>query len=139
MIKEKIQKNKGFVILFAVTISAILLSITLGVSNIAFREIKFSTNARYTNDAFFAADTGAEHALFNEKSTGTFCEDMTSCDFVFTGLGNNGQACALVTINKTDSTYVTVISRGYSIGDSPTCNSANPNRVERRLEVTYLK
>ena len=51
MIKE-IKKNKvypnretrrGFVILFAVTISSILLSITLGVLSVAFRELKFGT------------------------------------------------------------------------------------------------
>ena len=39
--------------------------------NISLKEIKFGTSARDTNDAFFAADTGAECALFNDKSTQT--------------------------------------------------------------------
>ena len=61
---KKLKNKKGFVILFAVTLSAILLSIALGVSNIAFNEAKFSTSVKNTNDAFFAADVGAEQALF---------------------------------------------------------------------------
>lgn len=67
MIKRNLKNNKGFVILFAVTLSAILLSIALGVANIALKEIKFGTSAKDTNDAFFAADTGAECALNNDK------------------------------------------------------------------------
>ena len=68
MIKKSIKKNKAFVLLFAVTLSAILLSIALGVSNITFRELKFSTNARDSNNAFFAADTGAECAEYYDKA-----------------------------------------------------------------------
>src|SRR3989338_669621 len=79
MIKIIIKKNKGrvpyeakgfrsgFVILFAVTLSAILLAMALGISNIAFKEVRFGTNARDPNDAFFAADTGLECSLFNDK------------------------------------------------------------------------
>ena len=44
---KKIQNNKyyknGFVILYAMVISSILLAITLGVLNIALKEINFST------------------------------------------------------------------------------------------------
>ncbi len=78
MIIEKIKKNKacpnrearrGFVILFAVMISSMVLAIALGVTNIAFKEIKFSTSAKDTNEAFFAADTGAECALYYDKSS----------------------------------------------------------------------
>ena len=58
MIILKIKKNKGFVLIFAVTLAAILLSIALGISQIALKEIKFGTSAKDTNDAFFAADTG---------------------------------------------------------------------------------
>src|SRR3989338_6549604 len=73
---KKSKKNKGFVLLFAVTLSSILLAIALGVSNVAFRELRFSTNARSTNDAFFAADTGIECALNYDKSPGSSFEDI---------------------------------------------------------------
>lgn len=64
----KFQRSRGFVILFAVILASIILAITLGISNIALRELKFSTSAKDTNEAFFAADTGAECALFNDKA-----------------------------------------------------------------------
>ncbi|MFA6177304.1 MAG: hypothetical protein WC694_00175 [Candidatus Paceibacterota bacterium] len=133
---KKIKNSRGFVILFAVTLSAIFLSIALGVSNITFREIRFSTSAKDTNNAFFAADSGVEQALLNEKS-GTPCADGLLCEYIFLGFGNNNQSCAIVTVDKIGSTVV-VVSKGYNIGDS-SCNSTNPNRVERQVEISYLK
>ena len=166
MTKINLQKNNGpapyeakgfrsgFVILFAVTLAAILLSIALGVSNIALREIKFGTSAKDTNEAFFAADTGVECALFNDKfDSNSFIEEggsgNVSClggsislnrsypfwDFVVPELGNDRQSCAKVTVDKNTSTTI-IISKGYNIGDE-NCNSTNPDRVERQLEVRY--
>ncbi|MES3031743.1 MAG: pilus assembly PilX N-terminal domain-containing protein [Patescibacteria group bacterium] len=154
---RKIKKNRGFVILFAVTISAILLAVALGVGNIAIRELKFSTSAKDTNDAFFAADTGIECALANDKSSGssfvssggqnnvqclgesiTPSESGSVWSFVLSGLGGSEQGCAKVEVNKTDSTTTIVTSKGYNIGaDDPTCASSNPNRVERELRTIY--
>ena len=125
----------GFVILFAVTISSILLAIALGVSNIALKEVKFGTNARDTNNAFFAADTGAERALFIDKPPGSACDPPCASSFVISGLGSSGQSCVKVTIGKTVE-LTTIISKGYNIGND-SCNSTNPDRVERELKVTY--
>ena len=74
MFEKKTKKNKerGFVILFAVTLSSIILSIALGVANIALKEASFSTSARSTNNAFLAADTGAECALFHDRLIDSF-------------------------------------------------------------------
>jgi|SRR3989344_1948235 len=154
------ESGAGFVILFAVTLSAIILAIALGVANIALKEVKFSTNARNTNDAFFAADTGAECSLFYDKLSGSLfpitgpgssitCASTTttpsfsgtantgSYDFIISGLGSSGTSCVKVNIFK-DKTVspikVTITSTGYDIGDS-NCNSTNPNRTERKLEI----
>ncbi len=169
MINKTIQKNKflyrkkqdGFVLLFSVTIASILLSIALGVANVAFRELKFSSSGRDTNNAFLAADTGVECALANDKlSAGVFpidgpatnisCAGNTitpvftstvttgSYDFIIPNLGSSGSACAKVNITKNegvDPTLVTVTSNGYNVGDG-SCNSTNPNRTERRLRVS---
>ncbi|MEX2029196.1 MAG: pilus assembly PilX N-terminal domain-containing protein [Candidatus Paceibacterota bacterium] len=134
MIKN-LQNNKGFVILFAITISSILLAIALGVSNIALKQVKFGTNARDTNNAFFAADTGVERALFLDKPPGIIC-DPAPCTFAISGLGSSAQSCVKVSITKT-SELTTIISKGYNIGDAPLCDSTNPDRVERELKVTY--
>jgi hypothetical protein len=127
MIIKNIQKNKAFVLLFAVTISAILLAIALGVANIAFREVKFGTSAVDTNNAFFAADVGAECALYYNRTpnppynfanafqsspdamncAGTTDIEVTKSStediwtFVVSNLGSTGQGCAIVTVNKT--------------------------------------
>jgi hypothetical protein len=164
MTLKKIKKNKGFVILFAVTISAILLSIALGVASIARQEIKFGTSAKDTDNAFYAADTGIECAEINDKTTPNYfpvsgpatkitCASSTannitpvftsatnSYDFVVTGLGTNNASCAKVNIKKMvnadSSVSTTIIAKGYNIGDE-TCSSTDPNRIERELQVSY--
>ncbi|HAS80779.1 MAG: hypothetical protein UR25_C0003G0019 [Candidatus Nomurabacteria bacterium GW2011_GWE1_32_28] len=150
MQKEKIKKNKGFVILFAVMLSSIILAITLGVVDIAYKEIKFSTSVKDTNNAFFAADVGSECALFHDRVSNLFLESTAptfSCNnisisttespskvwtFNVAGLGGSDNACALVTVDKTDPTMTTIISKGYNDG----CIPGN-NTVERQIELTY--
>ena len=129
--------RSGFVMLFAVTLSAILLSIALGVTNIAFKEVRFSTNARDTNDAFFAADTGAEYALFNDKA-GNICSPNLSCSFTIPQLGSNGQSCANVTVTKTAGPPIvtTIISKGHNKTIGGNCDSSS-DIVERQIEVNY--
>jgi Tfp pilus assembly protein PilV len=138
MKKMNFKKNKGFVILFAVTISSILLTIALGVANIALKEIKFGTNARDTNEAFFAADTGTELALFNDKSTSSSYASGSYTPFSVFGLGSTGQGCTYVTVDKTSPPTTKVIAKGYNTGVnmSGVCTSVS-NSVERELKTTY--
>ena len=147
MYKIKIQKNKnndGFVILFAVTISSILLAVALGVASIALKEVKFTTSAKDTNNAFLAADTGIEYALFNDKPpTSAYVPPPLSkqtWNIVVAGLGSDGTSCAKVIITKDSTrapfTTTSVVSKGYSVGDS-LCNSTNPERIERELDSNY--
>lgn len=149
-------KNQGFVILFAGTISAILLSIALGVANIAFKEVKFRTSDKDTNVAFFAADTGADCALFYDKSdqnkfpaggpaTAITCagENVSVSfnaevyDFTITNLGDLGQGCAKVTVDKTAviPPLTKIISNGYNNGGGSCVQSSNT--VERQIELNY--
>lgn len=158
MQKEKIKKNKGFVILFAVMLSGIILAITIGVLNISYKEIKFSTSAKDTNDAFFAADVGAECALFYDRADRTknaFTGDATlNCNesdinfnisnppsnwtFLVSRLGNENKSCAIVTVDKSNSSTTKIISKGYNDGgeNDGSCTQVE-NTVERQLELTY--
>ena len=153
IIKNKIKSKKGFVLLFAVMISSIILAVSLGVANIAYKEVKFGTSAKDTNDAFLASDTGAECALNYDKSvvssnafTGTAGPNISCAgasitisgssspwSFIIPGLGSLGQGCAKVTVTKTSST--SIVSKGYNTG-SPSCTPGS-NTVERELDVTY--
>lgn len=130
--------RSGFVLLFAVTLAAILLSVALGVVNIAFREVKFGTSARDSNEAFFAADTGLEQAFLNDKNGNyTLQEGETSNLWNITvfGLGSTGASCATVTIAKDyiPELRTVIISKGYNVD----CSSNNPNAVEREIKVIY--
>jgi hypothetical protein len=145
---KKLQNKRGFTLLFAVTVSAILLAIALGVADIAFKEVKFGTNARDTNEAFFAADSGVEYVLFQDKPGSTPYvlsppNSMNMWGITLTGLGSTGKSCAIVSITKDGQTsppdvFTTIISRGYNTGgDDPSCASSNPDRIERELRVSY--
>jgi hypothetical protein len=133
---QKLKNNQGFVILFAVTLSALLLSIALGVANVALKEIKFGTSAKDADNAFFASDTGTEQALYNDKTSGFFPDGNVS-NFIVSGLGSTGTSCANVTVDKRTST-TTIVSDGYNIGSSGgLCLPNNPNSVQRELKTTY--
>jgi Tfp pilus assembly protein PilX len=153
--------DKGFVILFAVTLAAILLTITVGVANIAFKELSFGTSARDTNNAFFAADSGIECALLYDRSTPenniftgtapsmnctgvavTLTGSAPNWRFVLNNLGTTAKNCAIVTVFKdtvSNAPYTStqIVSKGYNIGDAGTCTSTNPNRVEREIRINY--
>ena len=158
--------RRGFVILFAVTLSAILLTIAVGVANIALREVKFSTNARNTNDAFFAADVGIECAEYYDRTPpdnsfiGTSPIQMNCAGnddiviknvisnkwtFAVSGLGSTGKGCAEVIVDKTGSCGTAsfpdcVISKGYNNAtvatNSDQCDFSS-NAVEREIKVIY--
>lgn len=153
----KVKRNEGFAILFAVVISSIILAVALGVAEISLKEIKFSTEAQQTNNAFFAADTGAECTLFNDKSTSnSFVQNGSSgtvtClggsiilsgrypfwTFILSGLGSTGQGCARVSVNKSNSSITSVVSRGYNNGGKVAgfCRQGL-NTVERELDLNY--
>lgn len=59
--------QSGFVLLFAVLISSIVLAVGAGVFNITRKELILSRASRDSQFAFFAADTGAECAFFWDR------------------------------------------------------------------------
>lgn len=63
-VKNIKKKNKGFVILFAVLVSTIILIITAGIFNFAIKSSILSSYAEESQIAFYAADTGMECALY---------------------------------------------------------------------------
>jgi|GEM_PF-1480114 len=143
LVDKKDNKNSGFVMLFAVVLSSIVLAMTLGVLDIALKEIKFGNPAIQSNDASFAADAGVECALFNDKSTSNvFVPSVPSgvrrvqCvglnpivtgiypdfDFTLANFSSNSinKKCASVHVNK-NGFITTVTSKGYNKGDAMGC------------------
>jgi len=61
--QNKKNKSYGFVLLFSLLISSILLATGLGISRLMVRQIGLASLSRESQVAFFAADSGMECAL----------------------------------------------------------------------------
>jgi len=61
---QKIKENKGFVILFAVLISSMILLVSVGIFKSIQNEVILSSTARESQRAFYAADSALECALY---------------------------------------------------------------------------
>ncbi|HEU5114394.1 MAG TPA: hypothetical protein VFT82_01350 [Candidatus Paceibacterota bacterium] len=174
------SKREGFAMLFAVLVASVLLAVGLSIFNLTVKELTLSASGRESQFAFYAADTGAECALYWDfKGTDIFatstdnrnpspsnpdCVDTISQPAQTISITNyvtytgypiartansavtqftlnipsvNPQDCAIVTVIKDSSsglTKTTIDARGYNTACTDT---ANPNRVERALKVTY--
>jgi hypothetical protein len=162
--KEK-SRHAGFVILFAVIISAMITLLGAGIFTVAFKETVLSSTASESQIALFAADSGMECTLYHEfieapgdpdlwcagdtillpSSTG-----VTDYEFRFPMQGS--PSCGYVTITRDVPREVPdpafpgstitqlgteVVSRGYNV-----CLDENPDMqsrflVERRLKVWF--
>ena len=156
-IKNKEKKQDGFVVLFTVLISVIVLVLATGIFNIALKETELTISAKESNLAFYAADAGSECALYYDLKQNAFnpvspivpeCKDGTVADFdnisptLFTfEFELSPRSCATVEVNKNfdigGTSYTRIISQGYNI-DCAQLDSFDTNRiVERLLEVKY--
>lgn len=138
-----------------------LLLVSMGMINIAVKQAFLSSASRESQNAFYAADTGAECAIywdvknptgFSAFSTSTGSTISCNADAANTSgktnpvpnvVGGNSQStftmtmlpdpyCATVTVTKLNDGTTRIESLGYN-----TCDSSNPRRVERAVRVTY--
>ncbi len=158
------SESNGFVALFAVLITAIILALTIGLTNIAYKEATLASSAKDGARAFFAADTGSECGLYadskNAFTTGASFEcagddtlDGNQTDSngfkVFHFEINSGikKSCVYVRVKKGDTegavgteTYTRIISEGYNIScdDVDSLDSKDiPHAVSRVIRVSY--
>jgi len=148
------NRNRGFVLMYSVLVSSLLLSIGLAIFNISSKELQLSGAAKGSQFAFYAADSGLECVQYWESKSNAFATstktDITCGGMVFKGMGGNGYDepstftidsapnskepyCTIVSVVKKDLPRKTIIeSRGYN-----TCNTQSPRRVERALRLKY--
>ncbi len=151
------SKQKGFTLLLSVLVSSIILSIGIAIFNITFKEIKLSSAGRESQFAFYAADSGAECALFHERknnvfATSTISNFNISCNAeehevtvindpiggvytrTFSMELESNRYCSNVTVTKLVGPpfRTTIESRGTN-----TCNVSDGRRVERAIEVSF--
>ena len=154
------SQARGFVILFTILISAIILMIGLGIFSVATRETVLSGTAREAQAAFYAADAGVECALYAQSlpgggpfsttspggtfscgSTGGFpnqvsVNSVSPFEF-YISIGSGPDAtCSHVTVIES-GTERKVVAQGYNLCDSAGHPAKNPLLVERDLYTSY--
>lgn len=152
--------NQGFVILFAVLISSIILLIGVGMFRISIKETILSSTARESTAAFFIADAGIECALYadvklerlTESGGNMFVSDCSHFQFRNNAVtttsstqmnirlrNDNNMSCVHIEIEK-DNTATTIISRGYNVCNMPFAPAINnPLILERQLFIQYSR
>lgn len=156
--KKKKTKDSGFTLFVAIIITATLLLISTGIASIAVKENFLTSSSRESQYAFYAADTGAECAIYWDvkNNTGlsafaTSTGSTISCNqdinnpsnpspstvggntvSTFTMTFNPDPYCAIVTVTKANDNTTKIESLGYN-----TCDPANGRRVERAVRVSY--
>jgi len=131
-------RNTGFVLLFTILVSSIILLVALGISGISYRETILSSEASGGAEAFFAADTGAECGLYLVfGSDGDVCSfgPEKSIDDGSISLDSNGYDLDGNCVIISQPASKIIESRGYNVD----CNNIinNPRAVQRAIEVTY--
>ncbi len=142
--------QRGFTLLLAVFVAGLLLTIALAISGITLKELLLSSAGRESQFAFYAADSGAECALYWDLKANAFATTTTSTiscgGLSIGGVGGKpyGEAstftltfapepyCAVVSVVKESADRTRIESRGYN-----SCDAGNPRRVERAIKVRY--
>lgn len=154
---KEIRHNSGFTLFIAMVVMATLLVISTGIVNLALKQSAIAGSSRDSQEAFYAADTGMECALFWDiknpsgqtafaTSTGStiYCnEDANNPSNQWVVGGSSVSVinkitflpdpyCAIVTVTKNADGSTLVQSLGYN-----TCDSASSRRVERAVKASY--
>jgi hypothetical protein len=159
------MKTKGgYLMLFAVVLSSIVLAIGLGIVNIVNKGIILASSGRSSQFAFYAADTGIECALYWDRThagfgttvfptstdsviptSGVTCvtEDIASTWTISNQTGTTANTTFDLALNNGTCTTVVIkktesgfVTTMESLGYN-TCNTQSPRRIERAIRVKY--
>lgn len=158
----KHNTKRGIALFIAVITAGVLLLIAVAISDLSYKEQIITTSAKESKEAFYAADTGLECALYWDAIQGAFVGNTSGYEIFCDGEGEslnqiplnttgetpdiefgdessppNSEYCFTVKIYKTYNagtgiTSTRVLSRGYN-----NCNTSDPRRLERALEANY--
>lgn len=104
------KKQNGFVLAFSLLISSIVLALALGIFNILLKQIVLTSTAAESQVAFYAADAGAECALYWDTHHSRPVNDINAFDasgnylYSYRGVFNLGPG--FPDIENGDVTYV---------------------------------
>lgn len=151
---KRYTTKKGFISLFTVLLSTVILAIAVGMSSVALKQIVLTSTADEANEAFYSADSGLQCAVMldlegvfesggpNEVDCGSVqnisIDDDDSGIFIFNQADNgfewNNGNCVRIIVDKSDET-TEIEAFGYNVACEEIGQS--PRALERALRVRY--
>ncbi len=148
------KQHNGFVLLFALVVSAIIFFIGAGIFSISFKELMVSSISKESQKSIFAADSGVECGLwadmndllgtpfscFNTDNTTVFNSTSESFDVYY----NDSKTCAHVNISSIDAgdrgNETTIVAQGYNkCTDQGLPITSYAGLAERVYKVSYFR
>ena len=150
------NRESGITLLIAIIITGTLLLVATTIINTTLKQQSLSSAGSQSQYAFYAADTGVECAIYWDvkdsqgySAFSTSTNSTIECNkdaqnpsnqFVvgaspvstFTMHFLPDPYCAVVTVTKNPDNTTVINSLGYN-----TCDTSNPRRVERAIQVSY--
>lgn len=153
------KNQKGYAILFTVVVVSAISVITVGLSNIAYKQLVLSSLAKDSQIAFYQADTAGDCALYADRVVSVVTPDIlnnpgtwTCSDYVLDvtpasdGSGgydllpqdpNSSSPCFRINVIKDITSApplikTKILAKGYNI-----CNVSNLRTVEREIEINF--
>lgn len=149
------KEPRGFTLLIAVVLSSVIVSVSLALIDITYKQVTLASAATQSQYAFYNADTALECGLYWDQKANAFdysaplaassitCAELPIQDYSasqsggvlsisFTlpcaGAGSKGN----VTVTKTSTGATSIFANGYN-----TCEVNDPRRIERGIKATY--
>ena len=150
------QSPRGFTLLIAVILSSVLVSITLSLIDIAYKQVVLASTATQSEYAFYNADSALECALYWDQKFNAFdysaplssntivCGNLPITGYSATSLNGStkqtkftiqcptGGTAGTVTVEKNSSGGTSLFGNGYN-----TCSINDKRRIERGIKATY--
>ncbi len=146
---------RGFTLLIAVVLSSVIVSVSLALLDITYKQVTLASAAAQSQYAFYNADTALECALYWDQkanafdyttpmaSSGITCAELPIQDYATSISGGvisttftlpcaNGGSKGNVTVTKTNTGVTNIFGNGYN-----TCAVDDVRRVERGIKATY--
>lgn len=149
---KKFESKRGFTLLIAIVVTAMLLIISFVVANIAYKQLILANSNQESQYAFYNADSGIECAVYWDFKNGVsaFATSTTAtiqCNGQsIVGMGGGGNAnatstfqlnftkgCVIVQVGKHPNNLTIVDSRGYNTS----CSGGFARKLERAEKLTY--
>ncbi len=135
MKKMLVQQRRGFTIFFAMLVGGLALAVGVAIYDLTVRELDLSSTATQSQYAIYAADTGAECALYwDSKCPAGTCPAVSAPSAFATSTSFAAPSSGIICGVNADNTSQDVAAQGPPTGDLwrfPGCTANAPWCVVR--------